>query len=90
MIVSTSDRGAEIVVGDSGPGLPPEEQERVFERFYRAKAVRGTVPGFGLGLALAREIARGLGGELLAEAGVRDGARFHLLLPTAPPALIAS
>lgn len=57
------DGRAELSVRDHGPGLPPEECQRVFEPFYRASAARDRA-GTGLGLALARQIARHHGGEL--------------------------
>jgi len=78
--VRARDGAAEVVVRDSGPGVPLDERDRVFERFYRGEAGRGPVDGFGLGLALARDIARGLGGEItvLPEG---PGAAFCLRLP---------
>lgn len=57
------DGRAELVVRDHGPGLPQDECQRVFEPFYRAGAARDRA-GTGLGLALARQIARHHGGEL--------------------------
>lgn len=57
------DGHAELVVRDHGPGLPQDECQRVFEPFYRASGARDR-PGTGLGLALARQIARHHGGEL--------------------------
>jgi two-component system sensor histidine kinase TctE len=51
-----------IEVEDNGPGIPPDELEFVFERFYRL-STSTSVPGSGLGLAIVREVARGLGGE---------------------------
>jgi signal transduction histidine kinase len=69
---------AQLVVEDDGPGIPPEHQPHVFERFYR---VDGTMAsGSGLGLAIARELAQLMGGtlELSAE---RARTRFTLRLP---------
>jgi two-component system sensor histidine kinase MtrB len=69
-------------VSDLGVGLHPGEEERVFDRFWRADPSRArTTGGTGLGLAIAREDARLHGGELEAwgEAGV--GAAFRLVLP---------
>ncbi len=59
----TGEGRAELVVRDNGPGLPESEYDRVFEPFYRAGAARDRA-GTGLGLALARQIARRHGGEL--------------------------
>jgi signal transduction histidine kinase len=70
---------ATITVADRGPGIPPDERERIFERFHRGRAAR-TAGGFGLGLAIGRELAERMGGELrLTDA--QDGARFVLSLP---------
>ena len=76
--------GAETVlsVTDTGPGIPPEERERVFDRFVRLDATRDRdTGGAGLGLAIAADIARAHGGTLAAgEAG--DGwCRFELRIP---------
>ena len=59
-----------ILVCDRGPGIPVEERERVFDRFYRVDATR-TMPGSGLGLAMVAEIAAAHGGETIVED--RDG-----------------
>ncbi len=63
------DDGGELVtlsVADEGPGIPPEELERIFERFFRGDRSRGT-PGTGLGLAIVRHVLRAHGGEAWAE-----------------------
>jgi two-component system phosphate regulon sensor histidine kinase PhoR len=74
----------EITVRDSGPGVPLAERERIFQRFARGAAHQsGAVPGVGLGLHLARTIARAHGGELVCtSAGDGPGARFVLRLPS--------
>ena len=61
---------ARLVVADHGPGIPPEDQERVFDRFYRSAATR-TLPGSGLGLAIVAQAVDAHGGEV--RAGGRDG-----------------
>ena len=68
---------------DSGPGIPPEEQERIFERFYQLDKARARtgLSGFGLGLAIAQEIARAHGGEILLESGSGRGSDFVVKLP---------
>jgi two-component system, OmpR family, sensor kinase len=67
-----------FVVSDTGPGIPPEERERVFERFYRGAGGRSTGPGTGLGLAIVAELAERWGGrvELLDGPGTRVRASF--------------
>lgn len=75
---------AEVVVGDTGIGLAPEDLERVFERFYRAGERRSG--GSGIGLTIARGIARVHGGDLTgASDGPGRGARFTVTLPLAGP-----
>jgi signal transduction histidine kinase len=71
-----------IAVRDTGIGIAPDDQARVFEKFYRAAddAVQ-TLPGTGLGLALAREVARLHGGEILLESERGKGSTFTVELP---------
>ena len=66
---------AVITVADQGAGIPPEERDRIFERFHRGTAA-GSAGGFGLGLAIGRELARRMGGELDVDAD--DRARHAL------------
>jgi signal transduction histidine kinase len=83
-VATRCDAGAwEGAVRDFGPGVPEAERERIFERFVRGAAqADGSVPGVGLGLHLAREIARAHGGELRCEAAPEGpGAVFRLTLP---------
>jgi two-component system OmpR family sensor kinase len=74
--------GANVLasVEDDGPGVPAAERERIFEGFVRLEPVRG--PGAGLGLAIARRVAREHGGDLTYADGGRGG-RFVLRLPAA-------
>ena len=69
-----------VEVADRGPGVPPEERERIFERFYRGRA-RGSEGGFGLGLAIGRELAERMGGTLTLADRPGGGTRFVLSLP---------
>ncbi len=66
-----------LTVGDDGPGIPEDERERIFARFYRL----GATGGGGLGLSIARGIVELHGGRLWAEGGPGQGAAFHLRLP---------
>ena len=77
--------GATLAVIDDGPGVPREEHEAIFERFRRGAATRGE-GGFGLGLAIGRELAERLDGSLRLEATRGRGARFVLTLPIELPA----
>jgi K+-sensing histidine kinase KdpD len=70
----------QIEVEDSGPGVAPEIEETLFERFTRSGVARGRATGTGLGLAIARAYARAHDGDLRYERGA-NGARFVLDLP---------
>ena len=75
---------ASLRVCDDGPGIPPALRERVFDRFFQAEGHRGAEQGgAGLGLSLARGIARLHGGDLRVEDGDAPGAVFLLTLPQA-------
>ncbi len=74
--------GAGIAVEDEGPGVPPEERSRVFERFYRgAKARQLRLPGTGLGLYVAKSLIDRQRGTVWVEPAIGRGARFAFLLP---------
>ena len=74
-----------IRVRDQGPGVPAEEREAIFQRFYRGRGTAGQA-GFGLGLAIGRELAQRMGGDLVHDPGVPTGACFALHLPVAQAA----
>ena len=80
---------AVVAVEDRGPGVPPRERTRVFERFTQLNATGMTqAGGVGLGLYIARQLARAQGGEVLAVDPVEQGeggARFELRLPMVEP-----
>jgi two-component system, OmpR family, sensor kinase len=71
-----------IRVSDNGPGIPQEQLPYVFERFYQVTGVR---TGVGLGLAIAREIARAHGGTIEARSEPGEGAEFIVTLPATEP-----
>jgi signal transduction histidine kinase len=74
---------ASLSVCDRGPGVPPEERELIFNRFQRGRATAEQA-GFGLGLAIGRELAARMGGELvLDDEDYGPGAKFTLRLPAA-------
>jgi histidine kinase len=74
--------GGEVVVTDTGVGLAEQDVERVFERFYRAPGQSRRSTGSGIGLTIARGIARGHGGDVTASsAGPGQGASFTLAVP---------
>ena len=73
---------ASLSVCDHGPGVALEERELIFERFKRGRDTTGQA-GFGLGLAIGRELAERMGGELVLDPSFSSGARFTLTLPVA-------
>lgn len=73
-----------IQVADTGPGIPAEEREKIFQPFYRVRQGHRIVEGMGLGLSIARDIVAAHGGEIELEStpGPRGtGSRFHLKIP---------
>ena len=75
-----ADGEVRISVQDSGPGIPPEQRERVFER-YAQSAQAGDIGGAGLGLAIVRDIVQAHGGRILLDSEAGHGTRFTLALP---------
>jgi signal transduction histidine kinase len=71
----------EVAVSDSGPGIPPEDLPRVFERFYQVDKSRKHTGSVGLGLAITREIVEAHGGTIQAESIEGLGTRFTVTLP---------
>lgn len=70
-------------VADNGPGIPPEEQGRVFEKFYRATNMEGRVPGTGLGLAIVKRVVDNHRGRIWVDSKVGEGSIFTVVLPMA-------
>ncbi len=75
-----------ISVADGGPGISPQEQARIFEKFYRSQPHRGLIPGSGMGLAIAREIVQAHGGRIWVESNPGAGSVFFFTLPAAKEA----
>ncbi|MBB4893882.1 two-component system sensor histidine kinase MprB [Streptomyces olivoverticillatus] len=78
--LARAEGGIDLTVRDHGPGIAAEDLPYVFDRFYRSRQARA-LPGSGLGLAMARQIARAHGAELTAERAETGGARFRLRFP---------
>ena len=74
--VERHEEAVRIVVSDRGPGIAPSERERVFEPFYRPAGHGESSGGWGLGLSLVRQIAKGHGGRVFCDAAPGGGARF--------------
>ena len=68
---------------DRGPGIAPENLDRIFQPFVRLDSASGARHGVGLGLAISRDLARAMGGEIVVESVLGDGATFTLDLPAA-------
>jgi signal transduction histidine kinase len=76
-----------ITVKDTGRGIPPEQIERIFEAFVQVDSrLTRTEEGVGLGLAISRELARGMDGEIAVESEVGKGSAFTVIIPRAPAA----
>jgi two-component system sensor histidine kinase MprB len=80
----------ELLVSDQGPGIPPQERDLVFERFFRSTTAR-SMPGSGLGLAIVKQVVLRHGGALRVEdavpGGQPPGTSFFVLLPGGPIAV---
>jgi signal transduction histidine kinase len=87
---ATNGAGPQILieVSDTGPGIAPGEQARIFEFFYRSPAQRRIHQGMGIGLALARQLAQRHGGDLTVTSVEDRGATFTLRLPVQPAAVL--
>jgi len=79
-------RTVTLAVTDTGDGIAAEQLPQVFERFYRGDASRRAGAGSGIGLTIARAIARAHGGDLVASSpGTGEGSRFAWRIPVSPP-----
>jgi PAS domain S-box-containing protein len=89
-LVPTADSDAAVIhVRDSGPGIPPDKLEVIFEPFVQLeRSLMTPTEGAGLGLAISRDLARGMGGELRAESVEGEGATLILTVPRAVAATV--
>jgi PAS domain S-box-containing protein len=82
--VAAIDGTVRFTVADGGLGIPPVEQDRIFEKFYRLDPnMTGGIGGTGLGLYIARELVRRVGGRIWVEANDGGGSVFHVEIPAA-------
>ncbi|MFY9529029.1 MAG: response regulator [Candidatus Acidiferrales bacterium] len=81
------DRQVRIEVSDTGPGIPPEEQKRIFEAFYRLRRPGEATEGTGLGLAITQRLIELHGGQLGLESQLDRGSCFYFSLPVAEEVL---
>ena len=82
LTVVRRDRTAEIVVDDTGRGIPPEDISHIFARFWRGPTAR-QIAGSGIGLAVVREFVRAHGGDVTATSDEGHGTRVVVALPRA-------
>ncbi len=76
------DDAVELSVSDTGTGIPPDELERLFQRFHRIRTVARSYEGSGIGLALVKELTDLHGGEVSVRSVVGEGSEFTVTLPT--------
>jgi signal transduction histidine kinase/DNA-binding response OmpR family regulator len=81
LVAKKIDTAVRIEVRDSGPGIPPEEKQRIFQAFHRMQQNEKTVEGTGLGLAITRKLVELHGGELDVESKPGEGSSFFFTLP---------
>jgi signal transduction histidine kinase len=76
----------QVSVSDTGPGVPPDEKEKIFDRFYQIAQVGGAKPkGTGLGLAICKALVELHGGKIWVESEINRGSTFSFTLPASAP-----
>jgi signal transduction histidine kinase len=81
-----SDSGVRVIVRDEGLGIPEDQQERIFTKFFRGDAGATGITGTGLGLAVSREIVEAHGGSIGFDSDPATGSTFWVELPEEPGA----
>jgi signal transduction histidine kinase len=79
----TADGFVRVTVADEGPGIPLDEQNRLFQRFFRSRTVREQAGGLGLGLSICRAIVHAQGGDIVIESTPGQGTSVHFTVPKA-------
>jgi len=80
---ATVDGFVRVTIADEGPGIPADEQDRLFQRFFRSRTVREQAGGLGLGLAICKAIVYAQGGEIAIQSEPGRGTSVHFTLPKA-------
>lgn len=80
VLLKEKELGIVLSIEDQGQGIPPEDLERVFQKFYRVKGDDGRAPGTGLGLAICRGIINAMGGTIVAESPVSNGKGTRIMV----------
>jgi len=79
---SVDENFIQVEIADNGPGIPSEEQEKIFQKFYQVEEYfTGKVEGIGLGLALAKRVIEAHGGKIRVESELGKGSTFYFTLP---------
>ncbi len=79
---SLDDKFIQMEIADNGPGIPSEEHEKIFQKFYQVEEYfTGKIEGIGLGLALAKRLVEAHGGKIWIESKLRQGSTFYFTLP---------
>jgi len=79
---SLDDKFIQMEIADNGPGIPSEEQEKIFQKFYQIEEhFTGRVEGMGLGLSLVKRLVEAHGGKIWVESELRKGSTFYFTLP---------
>jgi signal transduction histidine kinase len=81
VILDVIDHQAHVMVRDTGPGIPPEYLDRLFQRFYRVPGTSASARGTGLGLYICRQLMNAHNGDITVESRVGEGTTFHIYLP---------